>query len=145
MMNRRIHEVSSQVFLGVAMLLWLGCGESENPIAPIPSTTGSLEGRVAPIQDIPITIQIQQDGVVIASVEADTDGNYRFNDIESGTYIVSATAKGYETAQRTVQIHAGEVTPLNVAALKALEIPVTHLRGRVSDLATKESLKDVRI
>ena len=145
MMNRRIHEVSSQVFLGVAMLLCLGCGESENPIAPIPSTTGSLEGRVAPIQDIPITIQIQQDGVVIASVEADTDGNYRFNDIESGTYMVSATAKGYETAQRTVQIHAGEVTPLNVAALKALEIPVTHLRGRVSDLATKESLKDVRI
>ena len=127
------------------MLFWLGCSESENPIAPIPSTTGSLEGQVTPIQDVLITIQIQQDDMVIASTKADTDGNYRINDIENGTYVVSVTAEGYETAQLTVQIHAGEVTPLNVAALKMLKIPVSHLRGRVSDRATKEPLKDVRI
>ena len=145
MTSRRIYGISSLMFLGVVMLVWLGCGESENSVEPIHPTTGSLEGQVTPIQDIPITVQIQQTGVVIASVEADTDGNYRIDDIESGTYMVSVTAKGFETAQLTVQIHAGEATPLNVAALKALEIPVSHLRGRVSDRATKEPLKDVRI
>jgi len=105
MTSRRIYGISSLMFLGVVMLVWLGCGESENSVEPIHPTTGSLEGQVTPIQDIPITVQIQQTGVVIASVEADTDGNYRIDDIESGTYMVSVTAKGFETAQLTVQIH----------------------------------------
>ena len=145
MTNRRIYGIPYLMSLGVVILLWLGCGASESPVEPIQPTTGSLEGRVTPIEDLPITIQVHQAGVVIASAEADTDGTYRIDGIENGTYIVSAAAKGFETVQFTVQIHAGEITALNVAALKALEIPVSHLRGRVSNRDTKEPLKDVRV
>ena len=131
-----------------------GCGSGNSPIAPenvsieesmTATSTGRLNGQVEKIEGVAITVRVMQNGREIASTEADADGNYLFDKIQSGTYTVEITAKGHETATLAVQVSANQVTSFDKVALKALGNPVAHVRGLLFDHATKQALKDVLV
>ncbi len=159
--NKPIYQALALIFLGAALIVWSGCGSDDNPIVtedtldddstptiddPTPVVlTGSLKGQVETIEGVPINIQVLQNGKVIASTQTNADGNYQIDSVEPGTYTVQITAKGYRAADLTVQVIADQVKPLDKVALEALEIPVSHIRGRLSDQATKKPLDRVRV
>ena len=106
---------------------------------------GSLQGQVAQIEDVPIHIHVLQNGAAIASTQANLDGSYQIDDIKPGTYLVQITAPDYKTAERTVQVRAGEVSVLDNIVLEALAPPPTHIRGLVLDQQTNAPLDGIRI
>lgn len=153
MISQLTNQTLATIFLGVVLIIGCGCGsdnlsERENmptddPITAIP--TGRLNGHVQGIEGVKINVQVMQDDEVIASTEADDDGNYQISGIEPRTYVVQITAEGYETAERTVQVRADGSTSLDKVVLKALEIPHARVRGILFDQQTKERLKDTPI
>ena len=106
---------------------------------------GSLQGQVSQIEDAQIHIRILQNGAVVASIQANLDGSYQIEDIKPGTYIVQITAEDYKTIERTVEIHAGEVSMLDNVTLEALAPPPTHIRGLVLDQQTSAPLDGIRV
>lgn len=145
------YKMLIMLLLGVTLMIGSGCGSGDTPTdpetgdSPTAIPTGRLSGQVEKIEGIEIDIRVLQDGKEIASTQADADGNYQIDKIEPGTYTVEITAKGYETTDLTVQIIANQVTSLDKVGLKALGIFVAHIRGFLSDQATKKALKDVRV
>ena len=149
--------------MGVALAFWSGCGDNDNStgiedilnpavtedspiddsLAAIP--IGSLEGQVGGVEGVQIDIQILKNGEAIASAKADAVGNYQIDNIEPGTYTVQITAKGHQAVELIGQVRADGVTSLDKVTLRALEIPVAHIRGLLLDLATREALRDVRV
>ena len=152
MRNKPIHKILALMFFGVTLIILPGCGDSDNPIvtedtptddSTIP--TGSLKGQVAGIEGVQMNIQVLKNGEAIASAKADAAGNYQIDDIEPGTYTVQITAKGYQAVELVGQVGEDAVTSLDAVSLKALEIPVAHLRGLLSDQATRQVLQNVGV
>ena len=147
-------KIQLLMVLAASLMLCLGCGgDEEAVVGPDTSTdepgsvtaTGSLQGTVERIEGVSVAIRVLQNGNVITSTTVDTDGNYQIDNIEPGTYTVEIAAKGYEAAEQTVQVSAAEVTSLDRAMLKALEIPVSHIQGTLSDQKEGSPLNKVRV
>jgi len=154
MTKKLIHKLAAVIFLGVALMIWVGCSGSDSPVTTentltddsIPAIlSGGLTGQVETIEGVQINLRFLQYGRIVSTTEVDANGNYQIEAIEPGTYTVEVTAKGFETAEMTVQVIANQVALLDKVALKALEIPVAHVRGLLSDQGTKKALSNVRV
>ena len=162
MQNQLIYQTLSLMFLGISLLVWSSCSSSDNPavaentstddqITVIPAdstpaiTTGRLKGQVDAIADTRTNIRVLHNGKVIAAAEADADGNYQIDDIEPGTYTVQITARDHQATDLMVQIIADQVTPLDKVVLVALPQPASHIRGLLSDKATKKAVQNARV
>jgi len=139
-----------QVLLTLALLLVAGlnCG-TENPVeetveeSAAETSTGTLRGEVQPIEGVLIQVRLLTDGQLLAQTEA--QANYEFNAIEVGNYTLQISAKGYQETEIDVTVVAGQVVTLDKMALVALETPVSHLRGVLTDEATGEPLGEVNL
>ena len=146
--------------LAAIFILCLGCGsddetvvEPDTPVEPDTSTdepdlvtvTGSLKGTVDKIDSVSVAIRVLQNGNAVASVRADADGNYQIDNIAPGTYKVEIAAKGYEAVEQTVQVRADGVALLDRVTLKALEIPVSHIQGTLSNRQNGSPLKRAQV
>ena len=137
--------------LAAVLMLWFGCGGGDEAIVKtdVPTdeviSTGSLEGTIERIEGVSVTVRVLQNGNAIASTAAEADGNYRIDNLEPGTYTVEVAAKGYEAFEQTVQVSAEEIASLDRVTLKALEIPVSHVQGVLSDQVRGNPLNKVRV
>ena len=136
--------------LASAFLLFAGlnCG-TENPIeetvdtSAVEALTGTLRGEVQSIDGVLIQVRLLRDGQLLTQTEA--RATYELASIEAGTYTLQISAKGYETKEVNVTVTAGQVVSLDKVALVALETPVSHLRGVLTDKATGEPLGAVNL
>ena len=150
----KLTKIQSLMVLAAIFMLCLGCGSGDESIVkpdiptdePDPiNITGSLKGVVDRIEGVSVAIRVLQNGNAIASTTADADGNYQIDNLEPGTYTVEVAAKGYEAVEQTVQISADGVASLDRVTLKALEIPVSHIQGTLSDQKKGSPLNTVRV
>ena len=116
--------------LALATLLFagLGCG-TENPVEEMVeiNTTGTLRGDVQSIDGVQIQVRLLKDGQLVAQIEA--QASYEIDAIEAGNYTLQVSAKGHETKEAAVTVIAEEVVSLDKVTLVALETPVSHLSG----------------
>ena len=139
-----------QAFLAFALLLFVGlnCG-TENPIeetvdtSAVETLTGTLRGEVQSIDGVLVQVRLLRDGQLLAQTEIQT--TYELPSIEAGNYTLQISAKGYETKEVSVTVTSGQVVSLDKVALVALETPVSHLRGVLTDKATGEPLGEVNL
>ena len=142
-------KLAMQTF-ALALLLFAGlnCG-TENPIeetvdtSAVEALTGTLRGEVQSIDGIRIQVRLLRDGQLLAQTQA--QATYELPSIEAGTYTLQISAKGYETKEVNVTVTTGQVVSLDKVALVALETPVSHLRGVLTDKATGEPLGEVNL
>ncbi len=136
--------------LALALLLFAGlnCG-IEDPVEEtidtpaVEALTGTLRGEVQSINGALIQVRLLRDGQLLTQVEA--RASYELPSIEVGTYTLQISAKGYETKEVNVTVTAGQVVSLDKVALVALDTPVSHLRGVLTDGKTGESLGEVNL
>ena len=156
----KLNTIQLLLALAAILMLCVGCGtdeesivEPDTPVEPDTSTeksvpitvTGSLKGTVDKIDGVSVAIRVLQNGNAIASTTADTDGNYQIDNIAPGTYTVEIAAKGYKADKKTVQVSADGVASVDRVKLKALEIPVSHIQGTLSDRLKGSPLNGARI
>ncbi len=123
-----------------------GCGTSGDPdngIKDVEMLTGTLQGEVESIEDIPIQVRLMKAGQLVAQIE--TDGSYELGDLEAGDYTIEISAKGFETVQTNATVVAGETVSLDKVTLVALAEPVSHIRGVLTDSETGDALSDVLV
>ena len=134
-----------------ALLLFAGfsCG-TENPVEETVDTpeaatslTGTLRGDVQAIEGVLIQVRLLKDGQLVAQIEA--QANYEIDAVEVGNYTLEISAKGYETKEVDVTVIAGQVVSLDKVTLTALETPVSHLRGVLTNEATGEPLNGANL
>ena len=149
-----LNKIQLLIVLAAVLMLCLGCGSDDesivepdtSPVEADPVTaTGSLKGAVERIEGVSVAIRILQNGNAIASTTVGADGNYQIDNIAPGTYTVEIAAKGYETVEQTVQISEDKVASLDRATLKALDIPVAHIQGILSDQKKGSPINKVRV
>ena len=132
--------------LALATLLFVGlsCGTG-NPVEEIVETdiTGTLHGDVQSIDDVQIQVRLLKDGKLVTQIEA--QASYEISAIEAGNYTIQISAKGYETKDVAVTVIAEAVITLDKVTLVALETPVSHLRGVLTNEATGEVLGSVSL
>ena len=132
--------------LALALLLFVGygCG-TENPVEEIveTDTTGTLRGDVQPIDGVLIQVRLLKDGQLVTQIE--TEASYEIGALEAGNYTLQISAKGYETKDIPVTVIAEEVVSLGKVTLVALETPVSHLRGVLTNETTGEVLGGVSL
>ena len=153
--------------LAAVLILCLGCGSDDESIVepdtstgeldtsagepdvtekPIPViANGSLKGAVEKIEGVSVTVHVLQNGSAVASTIVDAGGNYRIDNLAPGTYTVEIVAKGYKADKKTVQVSADGVASVDRVTLKALEIPVSHIQGTLSDRLKGIPLSNVRV
>ena len=139
-----------QVLLALSLLLFAGlnCG-TENPVeetvgtSTVEISTGTLRGEVQSIDGVLIQVRLLRDGQLLTQTE--TQATYELATIEAGNYTLQISAKGYETKEVNVTVTPGQVVSLDKVALEALETPVSHLRGVLTDKATGEPLGEVNL
>ncbi|HHT9142283.1 MAG TPA: Ig-like domain-containing protein [Candidatus Wujingus californicus] len=90
------------------------------PTATPALTTGNITGTVTdadtsdPIVGAPVVLATTG-GTPLAQTSTDSSGNYTFNDVEAGTYIVAVTANGYEQDARNVKVVANQTVTADFA------------------------------
>ncbi len=139
-----------QAFLALALLLLTGlnCG-TENPVeetvdpSAVETLTGTLRGEVQSIDGALIQVRLLRDGQLLTQIEA--RATYELPSIAAGTYTLQISAKGYETKEVNVTVTAGQVVSLDKVALVALDTPVSHLRGVLTDKITGKPLGEVNL
>ena len=139
-----------QAFLAFALLLLVGlnCG-TENPIeetvdtSAVETLTGTLRGEVQSIDGVLVQVRLLRDGQLLAQTEI--QATYELPSIEAGNYTLQISAKGYEAKEVNVTVTPGQVVSVDKVALEALETPVSHLRGVLTDKATGEPLGEVNL
>ena len=132
--------------LALALLLFVGFGcETENPVEDIveTDTTGTLRGEVQSIDGVRIQVRLLKDGQLVTQIE--TQASYEIGAIEAGNYTLQISAKGYQTKEVAVTVIAEEVVSLDKVTLVALETPVSHLIGVLTNETTGEVLGGVSL
>ena len=142
---KRIHAC-----LALALLLFAGlnCG-TENPVeetvdpSAVEISTGTLHGEVQPIEGVLIQVRLLRDGQLLNQTE--TQATYELGAIEAGNYTLQISAKGYETTEMNVTVIAGQTVSVDKVTLVALDQPVSHLRGILTDVATGAPISQVNL
>lgn len=159
-----------QMFAFALLLFAFGCG-TESPVQETTDTTpvetiapGSFRGDVELIDGVTIYMRVLKTGQILAQVEFEmhgvkgtsTDvnlhtstqqgvGTYHVKEVEPGNYTVQISAKGYETTELSVTVVPDERVSLDKIVLVALETPVSHLHGVLTDEVTGEPIGAVNI
>ena len=84
-------------------------------------------------------------GVFASTVSQSGVGNYQIKDAEPGDYTLQISAKGYQTTELNVTVIADQDISLDKIALVALEQPVSHLQGILTDVATGAPISHVHL
>ena len=137
--------------LALVLLLFIGFGcATENPVEEMvdtgsveTDTTGTLHGDVQSIEGVLIQVRLLKDGQLVAQVE--TQASYEIDAIEAGNYTLQISAKGYETKEVAVTVIAEQVVSVDKVVLVALETPVSHLHGVLTNETTGEVLGGVSL
>ena len=135
--------------LALALLLFVGFGcETENPVEEMvetdtTGTTGTLRGEVQSIDGVQIQVRLLKDGQLVTQIE--TQASYEIDAIEAGNYTLQISAKGYETKEVAVTVIAEQVVSVDKVTLVALETPVSHLHGVLTNETTGEVLGGVSL
>ena len=136
------------LFLILPFLIWVvfGCGSTEDPIDPMPEVEiepSILMGEVDSIDGIRIQVRLLKDGILVAQVE--TDGSYEFKDLAAGNYTIQVSAQGYESTELNATLSAGETKTLDQVTLEKSAVPVSHIKGILTDAETGEKLSGVLV
>ena len=167
-------KLAIQTFaLAVLLFIGLNCG-TENPIQEMVDTTaleadatGAFSGEIELMEDEIVYVRVLKAGQLIAHMEfakgytkAETVdgfqgelsstslgevGTYRLKEAELGDYTLQISAKGYQTTELNVTLTADQSISLDKIALVALDQPVSHLRGVLTDAGTGEPLGAVNL
>lgn len=159
-----------RVLLAFALLLLvgLGCG-TENPVEEITDTaeitaTGAFRGDVELIEGVTIYMHLRKAGQLLAQLEFEMDGvkatsiganlssstqlgigRYHLQKAEPGDYTVQISARGYQTKELNVTVVPDQNISLDKVTLVALETPVSHLQGVLTDALTGEPLLGINL
>ena len=82
-------------------------------------TTGGLQGTVkdpsgAVVQNAQVTVTTSTLVGKEKSINTDANGYYRFANLPPGTYTVTATASGFETTKREVELEVGHLPSVDI-------------------------------
>ena len=158
-------------YLALAFLLLaaFGCGTSEDTTDPVPIEimTGEFRGSIELLEDATIQVRLLKAGELFAQIEftkedvsqtsvgnvqadifASTDsdvGNFRVTEAELGNYTLQISAKGYQETELNVTVVADQDVSLDKVTLVALEEPVSHIRGVLTDSETGNPLSEVLV
>lgn len=142
---KRIHAC-----LALALLLFAGlnCG-TENPVeetvdtATVETATGTLRGEVQPIEGVLIQVRLLRDGQLLTQTE--TQATYELEALEAGNYTLQISAKGHQEAEVNVTVLAGQAVTVDKVTLVALDQPVSHLQGILTNVATGAPIPQVHL
>lgn len=163
-------RIQALLIFVLLLLVGLGCG-TENPVEETTDTalieteaTGEFRGNVELIDGVTIYMRFLKADQLLAQVEFEMDGvrststnaqisastqlgigRYNFREAEPGDYTLQISARGYQTKELNVTVVPDQSISLDKVALVALETPVSHLRGVLTDGSTGESLVAVNL
>ncbi len=116
-------QKSLPVFALVASLLFAGCAGGDAKTTPTSSPDsptglkevdfdgdgGSIQGSVTDSQVVPIAgAQVALDELGV--VQSDADGAFRFQNVPPGSHTIYASALGFSSAGKKIEVVAGETT-----------------------------------
>ncbi|RKU30864.1 hypothetical protein C6497_04095 [Candidatus Poribacteria bacterium] len=128
------------------ILVVYGCGSTEDPVDPMPEVEiepSTLMGEVDSIDGVTVQVRLLKDGILVAQVEA--DGSYAFKDLEAGNYTIQVSAQGYESTEINATLTAGETKTLDPVTLEKSAVPVSHIKGVLTDAETGDKLSGVLV
>ena len=121
----------------------------EFALLPVPLPLGAIAGTVKDFDTgLPIAgAVVSADGY---SATTDESGTYSISDLEPKTYVVTASATGYESQSKSVTVTAGETATVDFALTPAAAtidslialVDEFYELGYIDDLGIKDSLLD---
>ncbi|MEZ5015320.1 MAG: von Willebrand factor type A domain-containing protein [Chitinophagales bacterium] len=133
------------LIVGTGILFAVNHNNSGNP-DPLPQTgTGSITATLlnmdfgTPI--VKASVILHAEGAETAQV-SDEKGNVSFLQLESGTYILTLRAIGYQTIQDTIALAAGENKNLEYAMITAVELTEKEELDKVEIISADEYMYD---
>ena len=97
-------------------------GASPTPTPTVEGLLGSISGYVVDIKDNPIeSVKLRLKGpnaVKVIKDITDADGYFEFTDLEAGTYVITATNKGYKSVKQTITLEEGEDREIEIVMKK---------------------------
>ena len=114
-------------------------------------TTGGLQGTVkdpsgAVVQNAEVTVKTSTLVGKDKSLNTDSNGYYRFANLPPGTYTITATASGFETTKREVQLEVGHLPTVDIvlALGKGSQVVEVTAVAPVIDVTTNVTTTNVR-
>lgn len=136
--------------LTLLVITTFGCGSTEDPDdvieVPVDATgvpSGTIQGEVQVIDGVSIQVRLLKNGQLISQTVA--AGNFQFDNVADGDYILQITAKGYETEERNVTLEDGKLSEITRIELTKLVEPVSHLSGVLTDSETGNPLSGILV
>ena len=163
-------QILALLAFGLLLFAGLNCG-TENPVEEITDTasietgaTGAFRGDVELIEGVTIYMHLRKAGQLLAQLEFEMDGvkatsiganlssstqlgigRYHLQKAEPGDYTVQISARGYQTKELNVTVISDQNISLDKVTLVALETPVSHLQGVLTDALTGEPLLGINL
>ncbi len=161
--------------LALLLFAGLNCGtdstveETGDTLVVETTATGAFSGTVEIIEGETVYMRLLKAGQLLAQMEFTMDGvksvrqagssiaissstisgsgvgNYHIKEAEIGDYTLQVSAKGYQTKELIVTVIADQGISLDKIALVALEQPVSHLQGILTDVATGAPIPGVHL
>jgi hypothetical protein len=168
-------QILALLAFALLLFAGLNCGtenpvkESVDTTSIETAATGAFRGDVELIEGETIYMRLLKAGQLLAQVEfakgyvkqtssggalgraglfASTlaeVGTYHLKETEPGDYTVQISAKGYQTKELNVTVVPDQSISLDKVTLVALEIPVSHLHGVLTDASTGAPLVAVNL
>ncbi len=166
-----MRQILAPFALTLLLFTTLSCG-TENPVEEtveaLPAdtvATGSFSGNIELIDGVTIYVRLLKAGQILAQVEFEMHGvkattstnanihsstkqgigRYQLKEAEPGDYTVQISAKGYQTTELNVAVIPEQRVTLDKVTLVAVETPVSHLRGVLTNETTGEGLGGVSL
>lgn len=79
---------------------------------------GAISGKITDTSDTPIsgaTVELYNSTILQASTTTDGSGDYSFNDLSPGNYIINAFASSYQTSLSSASVTSGGTTTINLS------------------------------
>jgi large repetitive protein len=145
--------VDAQILSGQTIILNFELNPCEN------GATGNLSGIVVdaatglPIQGAKVSVRLSLSIYCLTapgfgdkySAETNESGAYEITDIPVGSYVIAATAKGYQTGTQEVTIENGITTQLNFLLKPCELMGYGSVSGRVINANTNEPIAGAKI
>ncbi|WP_394176431.1 carboxypeptidase regulatory-like domain-containing protein [Guptibacillus hwajinpoensis] len=93
------------------------------------SNPGSISGSVSPVVDATQVTLSTADGLFIASTLVNSNGEFNFDNLLPGQYILTATATNYRISSAGATVVADEITPVTLT----IEPNPSEISGVISD------------
>jgi len=136
------------LWVGVNLLILVGCRSPMNSSRPTVDTAGSIIGKVA-TRATEAWIEVQRADGTSRMARVDQTGRYTIEGLTPGSYRLFATARGYSRSSldAPIEVLAGQTTVAKEIILNwtGIGVPVGTLTGTVTDAATGRSVEGVYV